>query len=701
MQTPSSAFARASMLLLIAAIVSGCSTESKKARFSERAERFFTAGDYDKAKIEYLKLLRIDPENSRAFSRIGQMWAEEGAPLRAGQFLVRARELAPSDLQNRIKLARVLSSIGQRAEARKEAIAILEQSPAETNALMLLVETALSPEDVAFAEEQLQKFPERESAGFFLAAANLALRKGDAASAEDNLRRALSLDPKSAPAHTAMAILQLFKKNIPEAGQEFKTAAELAPGRSSESLKYAEFTLQTGAPEDVKTFLNRVVAQAPDFVAAWSLLGQVALREKKYDEAIKLVENVFSRDPDNLDARMVQASAWMAKGESRKAAESLERLDKSYPNIPLIKFRLAQAYVQNGNPAQAVAALDQALSVSPGYTDALLLRAEIRLKAREPQPVIFEMVQLLKKQPAQLQARALLADAYRAVGRLDDAAAVMQEQINLQPNSWQPYEMLGVILRQQNKRDEARKAFEKAAELNPESLGTIEQLVDLDIAARDFASATNRVQQLRQKVPESATAHLMEGKIHAAQGKFDQAEAAFVKASDLDPNSSAAYDLLVSLYVSANRLPDAVRQLEALLSKKPGDTRALTVAALIYEKTNDWAKARDAYEKLLAVNPNSVPALNNLAYLYSERFNDLEKANDLAQKAHAMEPTNPSPTDTLGWILYKKGDYQQAVTLLQESSGKLPDNPEIQFHLGMANYMMGQTEGARAALQKA
>lgn len=700
MKMPRFALLRSITLVLMVMIISGC-TADKKARFAERAERFFKAGDYDKAKIEYLNLLRVDPQNATAYARLGLMWVEEAAPFRAGSFLVKAKELAPGDLQNRTRLARVLAAVGQRAQGRKEAIAVLEQSPANSDAMMILVETSLGPEEIAFAEGELQKFPDRESVSFLLASANLALRKMDPASAERDLQRAMSLDPKSAAVHIAMAVFQLFKQNIPQAGEEFKTAAELSPARSNETLKYAEFNVQVGKADEAKESLSRIVAKAPDFLGAWSLLARVALREKKPDEALKLLENVFTRDADNLDARMVQAGAWLAKGENKRAAESLARLDRVYPNSPLIKFRLAQAHLQNGNSVQAVAALDQALSANPNYGDAALLRAEIRLKAREPQPVIFDMIQLLKQQPDMIQARALLADAYRQLGRLDDAAAVLQEQIKLVPQSWQAYDMLGVILRQQNKLDDARKVFEKSAELNPDNQGSLNQLIELDIASANFQSAMKRVQQELELKPESAGAHLLEGKVHAAQGQIDQAEAAILKALELDPNSPVASEFLVSLYVSANRLPDALRQLEALLARKPDDTRALTVAALIYQKTSDWTKARDAYEKLISVNPNSVPALNNLAYLHSERFNDLEKANELAQKAHAIEPANPSPTDTLGWILYKRGDYQQAVTLLQQSSEKLPDNPEIQFHFGMANYMMGQTAAARSALQKA
>jgi tetratricopeptide (TPR) repeat protein len=80
---------------------------------------------------------------------------------------------------------------------------------------------------------------------------------------------------------------------------------------------------------------------------------------------------------------------------------------------------------------------------------------------------------------------------------------------------------------------------------------------------------------------------------------------------------------------------------------------------------------------------------------------DLDKAYDLAQKARALLPAEAPIADTLGWILYRKGDYQTSLALLQESALKVPHNPEIQFHLGMVSYMMGDMSTARAAFRQA
>ena len=123
--------------------------------------------------------------------------------------------------------------------------------------------------------------------------------------------------------------------------------------------------------------------------------------------------------------------------------------------------------------------------------------------------------------------------------------------------------------------------------------------------------------------------------------------------------------------------------------------------AFIHTSLKHFDAARDAYEKVLDVNPNLALALNNLAALYSDNLGQLDKAYDLAKKAAAIAPNEPHVADTLGWIAFKKGDYADALPALQESAAKLPDSAEIQYHVGMAHYMLGQEEPARVALKKA
>jgi tetratricopeptide (TPR) repeat protein len=247
---------------------------------------------------------------------------------------------------------------------------------------------------------------------------------------------------------------------------------------------------------------------------------------------------------------------------------------------------------------------------------------------------------------------------------------------------------------------EARNALEKSIGISPNYMPAIERLVDLDIAEQKFADATGRVQQQIDRDPKLAQPWALRGKIFLAQRDVARAEPDLLKAIELDPALEPAYLLLAQVYVASNKPGQAIEKLNGFVEKKP-TVPALILLAGIQEQQKNYPAARDAYEKVLTLAPNSAAALNNLAVLYSERLGQLDKAYELAKKARDLTPNEPHSADTLGWVLFQRAEYRNALPLLQESAGKLPDRAEIQFHLGMAHYMLGQEEPARVALQKA
>ena len=57
--------------------------------------------------------------------------------------------------------------------------------------------------------------------------------------------------------------------------------------------------------------------------------------------------------------------------------------------------------------------------------------------------------------------------------------------------------------------------------------------------------------------------------------------------------------------------------------------------------------------------------------------------------------------DTLGWINFKKGDYQLALSLIKESAAKISQHPEIQYHLAKAHAALNNEADAKATFSKA
>lgn len=114
-----------------------------------------------------------------------------------------------------------------------------------------------------------------------------------------------------------------------------------------------------------------------------------------------------------------------------------------------------------------------------------------------------------------------------------------------------------------------------------------------------------------------------------------------------------------------------------------------------------YDEAEKCYEEVLQRTPDNPVALNNYAYLLAEANRRLDEAEGMAKRALAVEPNNPIYLDTLGWIYYRQGRYQQAVQLLEQAVQDAPQEPELRYHLGMAYWMRGRLPEARVELRKA
>ena len=179
-------------VILAVTLITACSKETKKARLLGEADNYFKAGNYDKAKLGYLNVLRMDSGNALAFERIGAMWQDDGAPLRAAGFLKRASELDPKNVQNRIRLARCYVATGRFADGTREALKVLEQAPNNSDAILALAEAARSKEDIEAAWEQLEKFPNKNDVSFHLALANGSFTKATSLQRQPRLPGRLS-----------------------------------------------------------------------------------------------------------------------------------------------------------------------------------------------------------------------------------------------------------------------------------------------------------------------------------------------------------------------------------------------------------------------------------------------------------------------------------------------------------------------------
>lgn len=696
-------------VLMIAALLgaAGCSREAKRDRHFGRAEKYFASEQYEKAIIEYRNVLRLDPTNRTALLRVARIFFEQGSPVQAMQAMQAADpHLESDDPALRCRLAEFRLATGDTVRGRNELLDLLAQSPTNSDALRLLAGPGTPSQELTNTTVYLEQLDAKHpnSAAVLLARAALLTRQRQLDTAEQFVQRALQLDPNQAQAHVQMGQIHLLRTNLAAADEAFGKAVKLAPPRSPVHTAYAQSKMVSGKPDEARALLEDVLSQAPDYLPAALLLARLEMQDKRLDEALALTGRIVSKDPLNIEARQLRTELHRAKGQPEKAALEWEQFDQSVRPNPFIKLQVARAHLSGGDSVKAGAALDQAIIASSNRLDtvaieARLLRARLHVEGRTP-AVAVESLQRLLSITNVLEARILLIDAQRGAGRLDEAVATCQGLIRDHPDRPAFPLMLGMLLREQGRMADARNAFRRELELSPGSLMALYQLVDLEIAATNAPAALKTVQTELARTNSAALKYL-EGRALAAQRLWPQAQASLEESIGLNPQFSLAYQLLADIHIANTNLAGAARQLEELISKKTNDVQSMAILGTLYERMDQPEQARAKYERILEINPQFVPALNNLAYLYTERLPQLERAHELAQKARQLVPEDPSVMDTLAWVLHKRGEDQQALPLLREAAQRVPGNAEIQYHLGMVSYMLGQPDAARAALERA
>ena len=694
--------------------VTGCSGEARKARSKERASAALAAGELEKAKVEYMSLVQRGKGDAEVMGQLGLIWSLQGSGIPAGRFFAEARRRGVLSVPLRVRLVFAFMGLGDTAGARDEAQTILKMDPANGEALLMMAQTARTPEEEEATSLLIDTFPNRNSAAFHLASVPFLMRAGKVLDAEDAVAKALAAEPESVVAHLTAGSLRLGRNDLAGAEQAIKKGSELAPVRSPERMKLAEFKAQQGQMEEAKQLVAGILEKAPDYVPALMMSAQIAGTSKDVVGGLAILDKIFAIDVDNIGARLLQSELLMSNNESARAVEVLQRLDQVYAGQPVVRLQLARRQLQIGELAAAAAVLADVLKARPEFVEAALLQAEVNLRAGNPAAVVTAMQALLVKDPKSEPATFFMVQALEAQRRFDEALRGVYGLLQLRPENPEYYARLGSLLWQTGQVKEARGAYEKVLALVPGEMAAMTRLVDLDLAEDKSEAALARVAALRASDPTSAFAAFTEGRIYLAREDLPKAETALLKALEISPNNLGANDLLIRLYASTRQLPQALQKCEERLAANPKDEGALRLLGIIANLLGDHQKSVEAYERLLAVvKTPDVPLLNNLATLYVDYFNNLDAAFDMARQARSLQPTvagalTPEAksdaafvADTLGWVLYRRGDFPQAFALAQEAVTQIPDHPEIQAHFGLAAAAMGQTEVARKALEAA
>lgn len=461
----------------------------------------------------------------------------------------------------------------------------------------------------------------------------------------------------------------------------------LAAGRNDLALELARLWQETGEPgAEQHALLMRLATEAGDEAAAADHLRRYIASQPDPGAAFRDI----ARAQSDLDEHQSLAVRLLEEAIETHADSEQSRAEGYYA-LAL----LAYSFDQFG---RAEAATTRALALTgagPLRDRMLLLRAGALIKdgradaasrdieeeigdAADPHSVRRSLAELLRQagelEAARAQIEALLAvdpgdlDARLSLGLLAADAGDHQAARSALRTVWEGADgergeaalQLGRLAQRSGERAEARRWFDRAAEQG-ESLRAGLELSRMDAAEGDVEGARERLQQLRADNPGMAQRMLR------AEGEI--------------------------LY-RARQYEAAVELLESGLATYPEDVDMRYAYALALEQSGELARAEEQLRQIMREYPDNASAYNALGYMLTINDQRLAEAEQLIARALELQPGDPAILDSMGWVLFKRGQPEEALPYLQKAFERYPD-PEVGAHLGEVLWVLDRRDEAR------
>ena len=713
------------------------------------SQAFLKSKQPRKAFWELRETVRLDPSNHDAVLQFAQLSIYAGELEEA---LKRAEDVIaaePKKAEAYVIKAQAHEGLKQPDEAGAAYRSAYESAPDNLAMLLLLADFLRREGDRAAAEPLFRKGPEVESGfraysalGGFLAEdrehddeVEAAYRKAVELAEQDDLVRAYSLlggfyysrdrfddtvavleegiERAEDPVELIYLLARLYRAegNEAKADELAERATEARPDDPGPLLVLSAYRGRQGDLEGALVSARKAVEVAPGNRRAKLRVAEVLLelgfRDKdpdKVTEGREIVEAVLVEEPSSPDALFVKSKIELSAKQPEAAVQSLRTAIDLRPDWAEAHFLLGTALVMNGERTAARTELARALELDASLVEARRILAEVHAALGEHEYAIEEGRRYLGQKPEAVTTRIRVAQSLLASGQVDAALAEV-EAIDESQRDMQVEYAIGRIYLSKGDRANARKHLTAALAAEPRNPEILGAMLQLDRREGQLESSAERINAAVAANPDDAALQKLAGTLALAEGRGADAEAAFKRAIELDPDSADASRMLAEFYARTGRTQQAIETYEQALAVRPDQPQLHHLLGVLYEFGGQTDRAIEHYEEAIRYAPNQAESKNNLAYLFAESGENLDRALDLAQEAKALMPDDPNTSDTLGWVLYRRGVPTAAIGYLKEAEAGMGNQSAnlglVRYHLALAYEATGDKERALQAVDRA
>ncbi len=681
----------------------------------EFAQLAIIAGEKEEALVRSTEVLEAEPDNFKAYLVQGQAMDSLDRSDEALEVYRKAVEVAPDELIA-LRALSTAESVRQNFEAADALfIRISELDPGyESFSRHARWLYRRGPEytdqaEVAF-KASLETATGRFRAQAYGQLASFYVRSDRFDDSIALLEEGIETEEETLSLIYLLARLQRGAGNQEKADELIESTTLAEPDNPAVYLLLASYRSRNGDFEGGLAAAEKAIELDPENVRAKLEKAEILLdlghrneREGALDEAREIINQVLASGEKRPYALIVDAKHKMTTGSVPAAVASLRAALEEKPDWAQALHLLGVALGAQRDFVGARAELARALELDAGLLEANKTMAQIHAKLGEWDYTVERGRRYLREKPNDEQTRLLVAQGLVRLGNYQAALKTL-EDLPVESRSGEVRYAIGKIMQARGNSRAARVELLAAHEEMPENADIMLELLRMDVREGRFDETKARVAEAVAAYPENARLVQLQGVVALRDHRPDDAEAAFKKSVELDPSDLSGYQRLGRFLVAAGRLDETARTYEQALEIRPEDPQLHHFLGVLYELAGDQERAVERYEEAIRFGPDMGEAKNNLAYIYAESGTKLDRALDLAQDAKSLLPDSASVSDTLGWVLYRRGLVGTAITYLKEAEAATDPRDAslgvVRHHLAQAYEANGERENAVATLDR-
>ncbi len=428
-------------------------------------------------------------------------------------------------------------------------------------------------------------------------------------------------------------------------------------------------------------------------------LARIEAKEGNPEQAERLLGEIIEAEPGHAEAVHELARLMLARGETDRALALIRRARRINKDARLALLE-AELLARTGQSKSALALLEKAARENPDDARPLLMRVDLLVALKREDEAERALRAFLDRHPDALEVANRLGRLLVSQHRDAEAILIYRDLATRTGGAAPVLEALGLLYFQHGDHAEAERVFRKLIRSRPTDTNRFYLAASLEAQGRE-EEAARLYREIGKDSRMYPDAQIRLAGIDYSAGRLSRAARRLAEVIRMRPRMAEAYALLSGVRLARKEYRRLLSETEPALALPKLPPILLINRAAAYEHFKEYDGVERELKRLLHHDPRNAEALNFLGYAYAEQCIKLDEAERLIRRALELKPDDGYYLDSLAWVRYCQGRFDEALAIQRRAMSRVADDPVMHEHLGDILWRKGDTDAARKAWRQA